>query len=77
MDLEYVKANRGLDFIKKGMKVEHSYGGKTKVGKIVGGNSSGNLQIMFDGEKKSQNCHPRWAIKYFNNKGDVIAEFSE
>lgn len=73
MNLDYVKEQRGLNFVKKGMKVEHTYNGK--VGIIKGGNSQGNLDILFEGEKKAQNCHPTWAMKYFDEDGNVIAEY--
>jgi len=75
INLDYVKEQRGLEFVKIGMKVEQSYGGKTQTGKIVSGNSSGNLNILFDGEKKPENCHPTWAMKYFDEDGSVLAEF--
>lgn len=75
MSLEYVKQSRGLDFIKIGMKVENTY--SKKVGVIKKGNSSGNLDILFEGEKKAQNCHPTWAMKYFDENNNVIAEYPE
>jgi len=77
MNLDYVKNQRGLPFVKRGMRVELSYQGKTKQGLITGGNQSGNLQIKFDGEKKTQNCHPRWAMTYFADDGRVIESFPE
>ena len=77
INLDYVKEQRGLKFVKKGMKVEHSYGGKTQIGKIVSGNSSGNLNILFEGKKKPENCHPTWAMKYFDDDGNVITEYGE
>ena len=77
MNLDYVKEHRGLPFVKVGMKVEHSYSGKTKIGKITGGNFSGNIQVKFNGDNYSQNCHPNWAMKYFDDDGKVLAEFSE
>lgn len=77
INLDYVREQRGLTFIKKGMRVEHTYGGKVQRGVIKGGNSSGNLNILFDGDKKPQNCHPTWAMKYFDDEGNVIAEYGE
>ena len=77
INLDYVKEQRGLKFVKKGMKVEHSYGGKTQIGKIVSGNSSGNLNILFEGKKKPENCHPTWAMKYFDIEGTLLAEYGE
>lgn len=77
MNLDYVKEQRGLEFVKIGMKVEHSYGGKTQVGKIVSGNSRGNLNILFEGKNNPENCHPTWAMKYFDANGNVLAEYGE
>jgi hypothetical protein len=76
-NLDYVKEQRGLNFVKIGMKVEFSYGGTRKIGKIISGNSRGNLDILFDGEKETENCHPTWAMKYFDEHGKVLAEFGE
>lgn len=73
MNLDYVKENRGLPFVKKGMKVE-VYG---DAGVITGGNSSGNLNVKFEGQKHSSNCHPKSGIKYFDENGNIIKEFAE
>lgn len=73
--LDYVRSHRGLSFVKKGMVVESTH--YNKKGTIVKGNSSGNLDILFAGEKRSQNYHPKWKIKYFDSKGDMIAEFGD
>lgn len=75
--LDYIRKQRGLPFVKQGMKVELNYLGKTKDGIITGANESGNLNVRFDGDKHSSNCHPRWAIKYIDQKGNTLAEFSE
>lgn len=75
MNLDYVKNQRGLSFIEKGMKVENTYLKKTGV--VKSGNSSGNINILFDGEKKAKNCHPTWAMKYFDKNGNVIAEYGQ
>lgn len=77
ISLNYVKESRGLSFVRRGMKVEHTYNGVTRVGVIKSGNSGGNLNILFEGDKKVSNCHPTWAIKYFNDDGKVIAEYGE
>lgn len=77
MNLDHVKNQRGLDFIEKGMKVELAYGTTKKSGVVMGGNKSGNIDLLFDGEKKPQNCHPTWAMKYFDKDGNVIAQYEE
>lgn len=75
--LKYIREQRGLPFVKSGMKVELNYSGKVKRGIITGANESGNLNIRFEGNKHSDNCHPRWAIKYFDSEGNVLSEFPE
>lgn len=77
MNLDYIKNQRGLHFIEVGMRVELSYGTTKKTGIIKGGNSSGNIDVLFDGEKRPENCHPTWALKYFDRDGNVIAEYKE
>ena len=77
MTLDYVKKQRGLDFLKKGMRVELAYGTTKKQGTIKGGNSSGNIDVLFDGEKRVGNCHPTWAMKYFDIDGNIIAEYKD
>ena len=73
MSLDYIKNQRGLPFVEKGMRVEVN----GRRGNIKGENASGNLNIVFDGEKKNSNCHPHWRIKYFNGDGSLIKEFGE
>ena len=75
MNLDYVKKQRGLDFVKKGMKVQNTYNGK--YGVIKGGNSSGNIDVVFDGQNHAENCHPTWAMRYFDDEGNVIADFPQ
>ena len=77
MNLDYVKHQRGLSFIEKGMRVELAYGATKKKGVVKGGNSSGNIDVLFDGCKRAENCHPTWAMKYFDKDGNIIAEYGE
>lgn len=75
ISLNYVKNVRGLPFITVGMRVQSTDSGK--FGKITSGNNSGNINVRFDGEKKSKNCHPTWAIKYFDKNNNLIIEFNK
>jgi hypothetical protein len=77
ISLDYVKENRQIPFVKRGMKVEHTYNGKTQIGKVVSGNMSGNIQVKFEGDDYSKNCHPNWAMKYFDEDDNVLAEWGE
>lgn len=62
---------QGMPFVKRGMRVEHN----GKKGRVSGANSSANLNITFDGQNHSKNCHPRWMMQYFDKDGNVIADF--
>jgi len=61
--------SRFIEFAFIGMKVEH----RGKQGVIVGANCSQNLDVCFDGNYHSDNCHPYFEMKYFDNKGELIA----
>ena len=73
MDLEYVKNKRGLKFIELGMRCKNTY--LDKYGTIKGGNSSGNIDVLFDGESDVSNVHPEWAMEYYDEEGNVISEY--
>ena len=55
LPLDYIKNQRGLPFVEKGMKVVLSYSGKTKTGIITGANWGGNLNVRFEGNKNHEN----------------------
>lgn len=67
---------RGITFAKLGMMVEVS----GDVGTIVGMNGSANLDVQFANQlkygKHKHNCHPQYQIKYFDNGGNVVADFT-
>lgn len=69
---EYMKKQRGLDFLKRNMSVEVD-GQKG----IVTGECHGNLVVRFEGDKHSCNCHPKWRVKYFNDRGELIKEYGD
>jgi hypothetical protein len=71
-----VRKSRGIEFAYLGMKVEVN----GKVGVIVGGNQSLNLDVLFYYGTKDQyigNCHPWWKMKYFDINGNVIREYKD
>lgn len=70
-DFQDTLRRRNIEFAHLGMMVEVC--GKT--GRIVGCNNSLNLDVCFDGEWWKTNCHPWYKIKYFNNYGNVVAEY--
>jgi hypothetical protein len=69
---EYMKEQRGLDFLTRNMTVEVD-GEKG----IVTGDCNGNLAVKFEGNKHSDNCHPHWRVKYFNENGELIKEYGD
>jgi hypothetical protein len=73
MKISDFRKNRGLHFVKRGMRVIHTHNGKK--GRIAGANSGANLNIIFDGQNYSENCHPYFMMQYFDDKGKMIAEF--
>ena len=75
MKIADFRKSRGMPFVKRGMRVVHTHSGKK--GRISGANSSCNLNITFDGDNYSQNCHPWWMMQYFNEKGEIIAEYKD
>jgi hypothetical protein len=66
--IDRVVEYRGLPKLKKGMRCEVN----GKAGRVWGGNGSANLDVLFDGEKRTMNCHPDWKMKIFNDAGEVI-----
>ena len=62
---------RAIPFAYIGMRVEL----KGKRGNIKGANSKGNLDILFDTEKKKTNCHPTLEMVYFNGNGSICKDF--
>lgn len=68
-----MKKARNIEFAYQGMKIEVD----GKIGKIVGSNSSMNLDVVFDGQFHTSNCHPWWKTKYFSKDDEVITEYGE
>ena len=73
MKLSDFRKYRCMPFVKRGMKVIQ--GGRPGV--ITGANRSCNLNIRFEGNKHSSNCHPYYDIKYIDQQEKVIAEYNK
>lgn len=73
MKMEDFREARQMPFVKRGMRVMH----RGKWGRVAGANRSANLNIIFDGEKVSKNCHPHWAMRYFDKSGRMVAEYGQ
>lgn len=63
-----IVAYRGLPPIKKGQRCLVD----GKQGRVWDGNSSANLNVLFDGQKHTMNCHPYWKMKIFNDDGSIV-----
>jgi len=70
---ENMKSNRGLDFVRIGLKVEVN----GNIGTIKGMNSSANLDVDFGKERGVSNCHPTWETVYFDYSDNIIKDFRE
>jgi hypothetical protein len=68
---ERVTESRGISFARIGMKI--SVAGQ--IGKIVGANSSMNLDVDFIGDGTKSNCHPTWETIYFDDNNAVLKSF--
>lgn len=69
MSLESIRKQRGIPFIKKGMRVYSHY--NKKYGRITSANSSGNINVIFDGTNCPVNCRPHWEITYYSSDGNI------
>lgn len=63
--------SRGINFAYQGMVIDVA----GKKGWIVGGNSSMNLNVLFENEVNVSNCHPTWKTTYYDNKMNIIKDF--
>jgi hypothetical protein len=72
-DFERMSAHRGIEFAHRGMRIDVD----GKKGYITGGNSSMNLDVLFDAHACPQNCHPNYETTYYDNSGNVIKCFKK
>ena len=68
---ENMKKFRNIPFAEVGMTVIVN----GNMGKIVGSNSSQNLDVFFPELQGKRNCHPHWKISYFKEDGTLIKEY--
>ena len=69
--MSQIRKQRNMPFLKRGMRVYFIY--DKKWGTISGANNSGNINVKFDGDNFSRNCHPHFEMKYYDNNGKLIA----
>ena len=75
MGITNFRMRRNMPFVKRGMKVFHTH--NNKWGRIASVNNSDNLNIIFDGDNYSQNCHPYFKMQYFDDGGKMIKEYRD
>jgi hypothetical protein len=68
--IDLVCQKRGLPKIKKGTPCAVD----GRKGIVVGGNSSANLNVLFDDCASVRNCHPYYKMQIFNPWGGVAYE---
>ncbi|MBO0790283.1 MAG: hypothetical protein J2P36_04965 [Ktedonobacteraceae bacterium] len=71
--LQGVREARRMPWLKRGMIVDV----RGKRGRVAGGNTMANIQVIFDGAKFSRNCHPQWETTYYTSDGQVIADYKK
>ncbi len=75
MTMDRFRKSRSMEFVKRGMRVKLTYNGR--MGRVSGANSGANLNITFDGDNYSQNCHPWWMMQYFDKDGNLLKEYGK
>lgn len=70
-NFDYLKTYRGMPWIKRGMVVEVS----GRRGVVTSGGSLGNVNVRFDGSKRISNCHPHWETVYYDESGNIVADY--
>ncbi len=73
MGMANFRYHRNMPFVKRGMRVYHTHSGKW--GRIASVNSHQNLNIIFDGDNYSQNCHPYSQMQYYDDRGKLVKEY--
>jgi len=73
MTIQDIREKRNMPFLKVGMRVFSTH--SNRYGIVTGANTSQNINVKFDGDKHTQNCHPHWKMKYFNKIGSLVAEY--
>ena len=58
------------EFCKLGTRVKSLHSGR--FGFVVGGNQSGNIDVLFDGSEWTNNCHPHWQMQYLSDDGKTV-----
>ena len=68
---DWVRKSYNLPFIKRGMRVCHD----GKMGTITFADS--HVKVRLDGQKYPVSCHPTWEMVYYDEAGNVLADFTE
>jgi hypothetical protein len=71
--LDYVRINRNMPWITRGMKVVVN----GRKGHVAGGHRGGNIAVKFPDQSWTSHCHPKWETVYYDKDGNVIADYRE
>lgn len=69
MGYMYIRKAYNMPWLRRGLIVDMN----GKRGKITG--AATYLHVRFDGQSRSVNCHPTWAMTFYDNAGAVIADY--
>ncbi len=67
--MEYLRRTRNMPWLKRGMRCDMD----GKPGTVTGAGTY--LHIRFDGQRHSVNCHPTWAMTFYDASGKVVADY--
>ncbi|MDR1981516.1 MAG: hypothetical protein LBQ39_07860 [Tannerellaceae bacterium] len=66
---DHVRKSRGMEFLERNMRVEID----GKQGVVVGHSNSGLTAKLDNGREVC--FHPTWKIVYFDNDGNIVADY--
>ncbi len=72
-NFDRMKEHRNIPFAKRGMIVEVD----GEKGWITGSNNGMNLDVLFEGNEYTTNCHPHWEIIYYDEDGNMIKNYKQ
>ncbi len=73
MTIQDIREKRGMPWLKVGMQVFSTH--SNRFGRVTGANASQNINVKFNGDNFTQNCHPHFKMTYFGKYGQKLAEY--
>ena len=69
MTISELREKRDMPFLKVRMRVFSTH--SKRYGRVTGANASLNINVKFDGDNFTQNCHPHWMMTYYAKDGTI------